>query len=104
MTNNYVVMVAGIVGAGMESYVKRYLERLQQRAKQHQGCMLYHTHQSLDDPREFMMYSVWQDKQSFEQHNQTAEMQEFKRHFAKALFDITSSKTNWQLLADSHEE
>lgn len=104
MTNHYVVMVAGVVGAGMESYVKRYLAHLQAHANVHEGCILYNIHQSLENRREFLMYSVWRDEQAFEQHNQTAEMQEFKKHLAKALFDVTSSKTAWQLLTSVGSE
>lgn len=95
---NFTVMVAGIVQAGMEEYVKGYLEKMVERAQQEEGCIVFHIHQSLDNANEFMMYSVWVDQAAFEVHNATPEMEEFRGHLAKAMFEVRSPKTYWQLI------
>ncbi|MEM9242431.1 MAG: antibiotic biosynthesis monooxygenase family protein [Pseudomonadota bacterium] len=101
---NHVIMVAGIVSAGMENYTKRFLNKLMAHSRQHDGCLIYNIHQSDKNPREFMMYSVWKTRDAFEKHNQTVEMQEFKQHLAKAMFDIQSPRTTWHLLEEKEED
>lgn len=91
-------MVAGITAPEMQTYVENYLKRLLQFSRKDKGCLAYNIHQSIDNPCEFMMYSVWESKEAFEQHNRTPEMQEFKNELTKAMFNIQSPKTYWELL------
>jgi len=97
-SKKFVVMVAGMAQKGMEDYVKDYLTRLTKHSQNDPGCLVYHTHQSLKNPNEFMMYSVWENEDAFEAHNLKPEMQEFKKELNRAMFDIQSSKTHWRLL------
>ncbi len=94
----YAIMIAGITTPDMADYVKGYLLRMMEHSRHETGCILYNIHQSKDKPNEFMMYSVWKDQADFEKHNQTPEMQEFKHELAKAMFEIQSPKTIWELL------
>jgi len=96
----FVVMVAGIAQAGMEDYVHEYLQKMMRFSQADKGCELYNIHQSCENPREFMMYSLWHDKAAFEEHNKQPKMQEFKQKLAESMFDIRSPKTYWQLLGE----
>ncbi len=96
----FVVMVAGIVPDDMKDYVKEYLQRMMRHSQQNAGCQIYNVHQSLHNPCEFMMYSAWDSEVAFDDHNATDEMQEFTGELAKNMFDVTSPKTYWQVLAD----
>ena len=97
-SQNYTVMVAGMAQAGMEDYVKKYLKEMMEHSQQDEGCIIYNIHQSCENPREFMLYSVWVNKEAFEKHNKTPRMQEFKSHLNKAMFDIQSPKTYWTII------
>ena len=94
----YVVMVAGIVAAGREDYAADYFRRMAEVSKQDAGCLIYNIHQSADNPSEFMMYSVWENKAAFEQHNQREGVQEFKQELNKTMLETQSSMTEWVLL------
>ena len=100
---SFVVMVAGVVADDMQAYVHQYLLRLMKLSRQHEGCLIYNVHQSLDNPSEFMMYSEWADQASFERHNVMPEIQEFTNELAKAMFNIRSPKTYWQPLVESDQ-
>lgn len=101
MGNKYFTfMVAGMAKRGMEDYVKHFLTDLMIKSRQDKGCIAYNIHQSTDNPQEFMLYSLWRDKKSFENHNQSFHMQEFKQQLHTELFAKESPKTYWNLLAD----
>lgn len=95
---NYTVMVAGVVPDDMQEYVKNYLKTMMDHSRDDAGCIAYNVHQSLSDPNEFMMYSVWTDREAFEKHNQKPEMQEFKKKLAQSMFQELSPKTYWTLI------
>jgi len=95
---NFTVMVAGMAQAGMEDYVKEHLKQMMQHSQQEEGCIIYNVHQSTENKREFMMYSVWVDQAAFESHNKTPAMEEFRHKLAKAMFDAQSPKTYWTVI------
>ncbi|MDF1653674.1 MAG: putative quinol monooxygenase [Coxiellaceae bacterium] len=97
---SFVVMVAGMSPADMKDYVKDYMDRIMKLSRQNAGCLTYNVHQSLHNPCEFMMYSVWENEAAFEEHNSTEEMQEFLGGLAKHMFEVTSPKTFWQILPE----
>lgn len=94
----FTVMVAGIAKTGMEKYVKNYLTQLMEHSRHDKGCLIYNIHQSINDPREFMLYSVWKSEQDFEAHNNKPELQELKQELASDMFEVQSPKTYWQIL------
>ncbi len=96
--SQFTIMVAGIANAGMEDYVKDYLKRMMEHSRRDKGCVIYNVHQSTHDPREFMMYSVWKNKEAFEAHNKRPEVKEFKEKLSHEMFDEQSPKTYWQIL------
>lgn len=101
MDNKYFTfMVAGIAKKGIEDYVKHFLTDLMAKSRKDEGCVAYNIHQSIENPQEFMLYSLWRDEDAFEKHNQSAHMQEFKHQLHKELFAKESPKTYWSLLAD----
>lgn len=97
----YIMMVAGNAKAGMEKYVKRFLTDLMHQSRQDEGCLLYNVHQSSEDASQFMLYSVWKNKASFDKHDQTAHMQEFINTLVKDMFDLQSQKTTWHLIDEA---
>lgn len=100
---SFVVMVAGVVAIDMQAYVKQYLTRMMLASRRNEGCLIYNVHQSASNDCEFMMYSEWLDKDAFERHNKSGEMQEFIGELAKAMFDVRSPKTFWRTLSESGE-
>lgn len=94
----FTVMIAGMAKAGMEDYIKNYLTELMKRSREDEGCLVYNVHQSTVNPGEFMVYMVWKDPKDFDRHNQTPEMQEFKKKLASEMFEVQSPKTYWKLL------
>jgi quinol monooxygenase YgiN len=95
---NYVVMVAGIVEPGKDDYAKQYFQHMADEAKSDPGCLVYNIQQSLSNSCEFMMYSIWENKEAFEMHNQKPEMQEYKQSLNKLLLEDQSRITEWALL------
>lgn len=96
--NHCAVMIAGIAKAGMEGYVKRYLKQMMEHSARDAGCLIYNIHQSMENPAEFMVYMLWENKKDFEEHNKKPEMQEFKKLLASQMFELQSPKTFWKLL------
>ena len=94
----FTVMIAGVAKPGMEEYVRGFLLELAEHSANDKGCLLYNIHQSENNPAEFMLYTVWQDRAAFYQHNKNPYLQEFRDDLAKNMFDIQSPKTFWQLL------
>lgn len=97
---HFTVMIAGIAKTGMEGYVKKYLTELMKHSQKDEGCITYNIHQSCTNPREFMVYMVWDDPKDFYQHNQKPEMQEFKKELASEIFEQQSPTTYWKLLGN----
>ena len=95
---NFTVMIAGVAKLGMEEYVERYLKQLMVHSRQDKGCLVYNIHRSIDNPSEFMVYMLWQSEEAFEKHNQTSEMQVFKKRLSKEMFEQQSPKTYWHLI------
>lgn len=105
MKNDYfTVMIAGMAKPGMEDYVRRNLFEIMKNSRHDQGCITYNIHESIKTPGEFMVYMVWKDEKSFEKHNQTAIMQEFKKQLSHEWFEAQSSKTYWHLLNSEQSE
>ena len=45
-----------------------------------------------------MVYMIWKDQESFENHNKKPEMQEFKKKLAKHMFVEQAPKTYWNII------
>jgi quinol monooxygenase YgiN len=99
MNENYIILISGIAKTGMEEYVKRVLTQMMEHSRQDKGCFLYNIHQSLDEPAEFMVYMIWENKAAFEHHNEKPEMVEFRKRLADELFAEQSPKSYWRLLS-----
>lgn len=97
--NTFTVMIAGVAKNGMEKYVKGLLTELAEHSRNNSGCLVYNIHQSINNPAEFMLYSVWRDQDSFDKHNATPYVAEFRQKLAKELFDMQSPKTFWELIS-----
>lgn len=95
---NFTVMIAGVAKSGMEAYVERFLKQLMEHSRVDKGCITYNIHQSIDNPSEFMVYMLWESKESFEKHNQNPEVKDFRKRLAKEMFEEQSPKTYWHLL------
>lgn len=94
----FAVMIAGIAQPGMEDYVAHFFGEMVQKSRKDAGCLIYNIHRSTKNPAEFMLYSAWKNEESFEQHNQTDHMDEFKHKLADNMFEVQSPKTYWELI------
>ncbi|MBA2654454.1 MAG: antibiotic biosynthesis monooxygenase [Gammaproteobacteria bacterium] len=94
----YAFIVAGLAKEGTENHVLNFLKELMTKSRQDEGCIIYNIHQSTDNHQEFVLYSLWENREAFERHNQTPHMQAFKHELHKKLFDKESAKTYWNLL------
>lgn len=99
--DHYTVMIAGKAKFGMEDYIRRNLIDMMNASKQQRGCITYNIHESLDNPGEFMVYMVWENKEAFDRHNERREMIEFREKLADEWFERLSPKTYWRLLSNS---
>jgi quinol monooxygenase YgiN len=101
MQNRYfTVMITGMAKPGIEGHVKSFLTKLMEHTKKEAGCILYNIYQSTENPQEFLLFTVWKDAESFERHNQTPEMQEYKHYLTSEFFIKQSKKTYWTLLGE----
>ena len=77
MNRQFAVMIAGTAKSGMEDYVRKSLTEMMKHSQKDKGCIIYNIHESTDASGEFMVYMVWKDEGSFDQHNQKPELQEW---------------------------
>lgn len=95
---NFTVIIAGVAKSGMEDYIRRNLIEMMKHSQKDDGCIIYNIHESINTAGEFMVYMVWRDQKSFDQHNQKPAMQEFRKKLAHNWFEQQSPKTYWHLL------
>ncbi len=101
MENKYfIVTITGITKEGNQGHVKSFLSGLMAKSRKEEGCVQYDIYQSTENPREFLLFTVWDNQESFDRHNQTPLMQEFKNHLAKEFFVHESRKNYWTLLGE----
>jgi quinol monooxygenase YgiN len=66
--NGYVVVARWIPREDHEQDVLTILTRLAAASREEAGCRDYRLHHSRDNPREYLLYEVYDDKQAFDAH------------------------------------
>ncbi len=56
------------VKAGDEERAKDYIRKMQERTREEPGCRRYVGHQSLQDPRRFCFYEVYDNEAALDLH------------------------------------
>jgi quinol monooxygenase YgiN len=83
---------------GFEARLHEVLTQLIGLSRAEDGCLNYYMHQSVDDPRTFLLYMNWQDQEAFQHHVQTSWVQEFDRNQAAQLLAEPYLLTRWRHL------
>ncbi|HEY6968846.1 MAG TPA: putative quinol monooxygenase [Candidatus Angelobacter sp.] len=63
-----VLKVDMLVKPGTEENCKEYIRILQEHSRKEPGCLMYIGHQSIDDPRRFLLYEQYKDKAALDAH------------------------------------
>ena len=85
-----VLKVDMLVKAGAEEKCKEYLRLLQQHSRQEPGCLMYVGHQSIQDPRRFLIYEQYKDQAALDAHRNA---HYFKQYVNGGLDGIVESRT-----------
>jgi quinol monooxygenase YgiN len=70
-----------IAREGEEERVREAIEHLIGPSLAEPGCLEYHANRSIDDPRVFLLYEVYESREAYEAHLET----EHVRVYAKGL-------------------
>lgn len=85
--------------AGMQQQVREVLLDLVVQTREEKGCVNYDLHQSLDNPREFVMYENWASEADLDAHARSAHLQEFGKA-AGRLLERPTEITRWNMVSD----
>ncbi len=72
-----VLVVHFTVKAGEEQRAKAYIRTMQEHTRKEPGCRRYVGHQSMQDPRRFCFYEVYDDQAALEAHRAAAYFNEY---------------------------
>jgi (4S)-4-hydroxy-5-phosphonooxypentane-2,3-dione isomerase len=74
-----VLKVDMLVKAGTEEKCKTYLRLLAEHSSNEPGCLMYFGHQSIEDPRKFLIYERYQDQAALEAHRNSPHFAQYVR-------------------------
>jgi quinol monooxygenase YgiN len=96
---SYVVTAKWTARDGDGDAVAAAIGKLIEPSRSEPGCVLYRAHQSLSDPRVFLLYEVYDDESAYEAHIQSAH---FKRHaIGEGIPLLESREREFYLLLDA---
>ena len=82
-----VLLVQFVVKPGTEEQAKTYMRTMQEHTRREPGCRRYVGHQSLQDPRRFCFYEVYEDEAALEAHRAAPYFQEYVRNGLNPLME-----------------
>ena len=85
-----VLKVDMLVKPGAEEKCKEYIRIMQEHSRKEPGCVLYIGHQSIDDPRRFLMYEQYKDTAALDVHRNAPY---FKRYVNGGLDPIVEQRS-----------
>ena len=85
----YVVIARWLAAAGNEDRVQEALEKLTGPSRAEPGCRQYQALQSLDEPREFLIYEAYDDEAAYEAHGSS---EHFRRYAAEEGIPLLESR------------
>ncbi len=78
------------VKPGDEERAKEYIHKMQERTREEPGCRRYVGHQSLQDPRRFCFYEVYDNQAALDLHRAAPYFAEFVTNgLGKLMQDVT---------------
>jgi autoinducer 2-degrading protein len=72
-----VLFVKWVAKVGEETEIARILRAMTPLTRLEPGCVAYEPHQSTVDPRQFLLYEVYQDEAAVQTHS---ESEHFRQH------------------------
>jgi autoinducer 2-degrading protein len=75
--------------AGHEQEIKNNFAKLAPLSRKEPGCRLYIAHQSVDDPRKFLVYEQYDDNAALEFHRKS---EHFQRYATNGLYKYVESR------------
>ena len=85
----YVLVVRMQVAEGNEQRVAEILPELARASRAEPGCQLYIPCRDPEDPRSYVLYEQYADKDAFDEHGKT---EHFQRLAAGELFGLLESR------------
>ncbi|HZG35045.1 MAG TPA: putative quinol monooxygenase, partial [Gaiellaceae bacterium] len=64
----YVLLARWVAKQGEEENVRAALERLAGPTREEPGCLMWQPHRDPDDPRVFLIYEQYRDKEALDAH------------------------------------
>jgi quinol monooxygenase YgiN len=64
----YVLLARWVAKQGEEENVRAALERLARPTREEPGCLMWQPHRDPDDPRVFLIYEQYRDKEALDAH------------------------------------
>ncbi len=78
------------VKPGDEERAKEYIRKMQERTREEPGCRRYVGHQSLQDPRRFCFYEVYDNQAALDLHRAAPYFAKFVTNgLGKLMQDVT---------------
>ena len=71
------VIVNFTVKAGEESKAKEWIKKMEEQTRREPGCRHYIGHQSVEDPRRFMFYELYDDQAALDAHSASSYYQQY---------------------------
>ena len=72
-----VLKVDMLVKPGTEEKCKEYIRIMQEHSRKEPGCLQYIGHQSIDDPRRFLLYEQYKDKAALDAHRNASYFKQY---------------------------
>jgi quinol monooxygenase YgiN len=72
-----VLKVDMLVKPGTEEKCREYIRILQEHSREETGCVLYIGHQSIEDPRKFLLYEQYRDEAALQAHRDSPHFQQY---------------------------
>ncbi len=82
-----VLLVNFSVAAGNEERAKDYIRKMQEHTRGEPGCRQYVGHQSLENPRRFCFYEVYDNQAALEAHRAAPYFTEYVRNGLNSLME-----------------
>ena len=84
------LVVTFTVKAGDEAMAREYMCILEEHTRRESGCRLYIGHQSLENPRRFLFYELYEDQAALEAHRASPH---YERFVTNGLLKIMESRS-----------
>ncbi len=84
------LMVNFTVAAGNEERTKELIRKMYEHTRQEPGCRRYVGHQSMQDPRRFCFYEVYDDQAAIDSHRAAPYFAEYVRNGLNPMMETVT--------------